>query len=60
MDDQNLFDKVTQMIEKREVNKNNHWNYEKGEYVRIFNHLHFLKNTDYIIYNLLTLLQKGI
>ena len=35
-------------------------NYEKGEFVRISNHVQFLKNTYYIIYNPPTGLQKGI
>ena len=35
-------------------------NYEKGQIVRITNHIQHLKNTDYIIYKPPTILQKGI
>ena len=46
-----LLDKVTWITEKtRRKIKTIIKNYEKGECVRVSNHVQFLKNTDYIIY----------
>ena len=59
--DQELIQKVITKTEKtRNRIKRTIDNYEKGQIVRITNHIQHLKNSDYIIYKPPTGLQKGI
>ena len=61
MNDQELIQKVITKTEKtRNKLKRTIVNYEKGQIVRITNHIQHLKNSDYIIYKPPTGLQKGI
>ena len=56
----NWFKKYLQNRETRNKIKITIDNYEKGQIVRITNHIQHLKNSDYIIYKPPTGLQKGI
>ena len=59
--DQELIQKVITKTEKtRNIIKRTIDNYEKGQIVRITNHIQHLKNSDYVIYKSSTELQKGI
>ena len=61
VNDQELIQKVITKTEKtRNKIKRTIDNYEKGQIVRIINHIQHLKNSDYIIYKQPTGLQKGI
>ena len=61
VNDQELIQKVITKTEKtRNKIKEQFFNYEKGQILRITNHIQHLKNSDYIIYKPPTGLQKGL
>ena len=60
VNNQELIQKVIKNEKTRNKIKRTIDNYEKGQIVRITNHIQHLKNSDYIIYKPPTRLQKGI